>query len=511
MLRLRRGTPRAYGASGMAARRHKKVLVVGAGLGGISAAISLATEGFDVEVFEKNPRLGGKLNVAAKDGFSFDLGPSIIILPHLFRRLFEVAGKVMEDYVHLDEVKPQWRSFFEDGTTLDLHPDVQVMERELSRLGADSAGYWAFVEYSRRLWRFAEEAYLENGADSVGEILAGHGPAELWSGVDPLRTVRSGVEAYVKHPHLRDMLSFFIKYVGSSPWEAPALLNLLPYSQLGFGLYYVRGGMYNLARAYAKLMDELGVQVHLDSEVVELLHSGSRVDGLVLGDGRRHLGDLVVSNMEVIPAYERLLGERGAMMKRYRYMFEPAASGLVLHLGVNRKYPQLQHHNFFFARDLELHMDTIHRRHELPEDPTIYLVCPTRTDEALAPAGHEVIKILPHVPYRQDPPFTSQAYQQLEARVLAKLERMGLEGLREHTVTRDVLYPEDLERMYYSNRGAIYGVVSDWKKNFALKAPKKSERYQNLYFVGGSVNPGGGTCMVVLSGQQVARKIVADL
>jgi diapolycopene oxygenase len=491
------------------AQDHKSVIVVGGGLGGIAAAVSLASAGCRVTLFEKNERLGGKLNLLERDGFSFDLGPSIIILPHLFRRLFEGAGRTMEDYVSFQELPLQWRSFFEDGAVLDLHSDARQMERELEKLGADAAGYWAFLEYSRTLYRFAEAAYLERGADGVGEIMRGFDFGELYAGVDPLRTMDQGVARFVKHPHLRDMLCFFIKYVGSSAFDAPALMNLLAYSQLGWGLWYVRGGMYNLARGLGRLLQDLGVRVELGAEVVEITRAGSRVAGVALRDGTRHAADVVVCNMEVIPAYERLLGERDSfMLRRYRFMFAPAASGLVLHLGVRGDYPQLAHHNFFFSRDLRRFLDTIHRRKELPEDPTIYLVCPTRTDPALAPAGHSIIKILPHVPPIQPRPFRREDYLALKERVLDKLERMGLRDLRSRTVVEDMLTPDDLERMYYSNGGAIYGVAADRRRNFGFKAPKRSERYDNLYFVGGSVNPGGGTPMVVTSGMNAARQIL---
>lgn len=484
-----------------------RVVVVGAGLGGISAAISLATKGYRVEIFEKNDKIGGKLNQALIEGFSFDLGPSIIIMPHLFRRLFEAAGRRMEDYVCFEELQPQWRSFFEDGVVLDLHSDMAKMERELRDLDPDLDGYWSFIEYSRELYRFSEKYYLENGADSMGEILRQVPARELPARRDLLQSMDRGVRKFISEPHLRDMLNFFIKYVGSSSYDAPGVLNMLPYSQLGFGLWYVSGGMYNLALGLGKLMDELGVTVHLGAEVSRILKGDGRVRGVELKGGSTHLADYVVSNMEVIPAYERLLDERGLWMKRYRYMYEPAASGLVVHLGLNKRFPQLSHHNFFFSKDPRGHFESIHRKHELPEDPTVYLVCPTRTNDTIAPEGHEIIKILPHIPYSQDPPFTAEAYAALKERVYDKLERMGLEGLRESTVVEHVLVPEDLQRMYYSNRGAIYGVIADRRRNLSLKAPKQSERYENLFFVGGSVNPGGGTPMVVLCGQKAAERI----
>ena len=384
------------------------------------------------------------------------------------------------------------------------------MERELAKLGEDAAGYWAYLEYSRKLYRFAEEAYLEKGSDTLGEILEGHGPLELAEKTDIFRTVYQGVAATSATLTCATCSPSSPSTWAPRPTTRRRCSTCWPTRSSATGCGTSRAGCTTSLAGYQKLMGELGVGIHLGVEVVQILKRGSRVEGIVLADGTSHRGDVVVSNMEVIPAYRKLLGEGGFMLRRYEYMFEPAASGLVIHLGVDRTYPQLAHHNFFFSRDPKAFLTTIHRHKRLPDDPTIYLVCPTRTDPALAPTGCDIIKALPHIPYLQDPPFSAADYQALEERVLDKLERMGLEGLRRHTVVKDVLTPEDLERMYNSNKGAIYGVVSDRRKNFALKAPKRSEKYSNLYFVGGSVNPGGGTCMVVLSGQNVARKIVAE-
>ncbi|MFH2005332.1 MAG: phytoene desaturase family protein [bacterium] len=493
----------------MTAKRNRKVLVIGGGLGGLSAAAHLAAAGFEVELFEKNPQLGGKLNELELDGFKFDLGPSIIILPHLFRRIWERAGKSMQDYVQLEEVTPQWRSFWEDGTVIDLHPDMALMERELEKLGRGGEGYWAFMDYSRMLWKFAEEAYLERGSDTIGEVLQGHGLVEVAKRSDLFASMDSGVRRFIKEPHLRDMLNFFIKYVGSSAYDAPAMLNLLPYSQLGYGLWYVTGGMYNLARGLRRLLQDLGVTLHTDAEVTRIHKQGDRVTGLQTADGATHAGDIVVSNMEIIPAYKELLGDGDKLrVKAYERIFEPACSGLVVHLGLDRVFPQVHHHNFVFSRDPKQHWHSVHHAKEIPEDPTIYLVSPTVTNPDLAPQGHSILKLLPHIPYSQDPPFSAADYDRLKERLFDKLERVGLRGLRDAITVEHVLTPEDLQRMYYSNRGAIYGVVSNRKQNFALKAPKSSSIYENLFFVGGSVNPGGGTCMVVLSGQKAAELIV---
>jgi diapolycopene oxygenase len=495
----------------MAGKWNKKVAVVGAGLGGIAAALSLATEGFEVELFEKNERIGGKLNLLEKEGYSFDLGPSILILPQYFRSLFERAGKKMEDYVEILELSPQWRSFFEDGTQIDLDGDISKLEKELARFRQeDVRGFFRFLDYSRELYNFSKEIYFDEGADTVWEMLRLKGPLKLIRKTDIPWSVSQGVSRYIKEPHWKTMLDFFIKYVGSSSYDAPAVLNLMLYSQVGFGAWYVQGGMYNLARGFERLLRELGVQIHLGEEVVRLVRHGDEVRSLLLQDGREVLADIFVSNMEVLPAYEKLLEEDRSFLKKLE-KFEPACSGLVIHLGVDREYPQLAHHNFFFSGDQKKHFESVFHHKELPHDPTIYLVAPTRTDKTIAPEGHEIIKALPHIPYLQNPPFTPDDYEALKERVLDKLERMGLTDLRQHIVFEDVLTPDDIQRMYYSNKGSIYGVVADRKKNLGLKARKKSNRYRNLYFVGGSVNPGGGMPMVLLSGQQVRDRILKDL
>jgi diapolycopene oxygenase len=191
--------------------------------------------------------------------------------------------------------------------------------------------------------------------------------------------------------------------------------------------------------------------------------------------------------------------------------FEPACSGFVLHLGLKKIYEQLAHHNFFYAEDQKKHFETVFNLKKLPEDPTIYLVAPTRTDPSQAPAGCDNIKILPHIPYINDEnQYSEKDYLAFRETVLDKLERMGLKGLRDNIIVEDMWTPQDILKRYYSTRGSIYGVVSDWKKNYGFKAPKRSTKYKNLFFTGGSVNPGGGMPMVMLCGQNVCSKIVAE-
>ncbi|MBN1420693.1 MAG: phytoene desaturase [Planctomycetes bacterium] len=493
--------------------REKRVAVVGGGLGGLSAAISLLAAGYRVTLLEKNERSGGKLNLLEKDGFSFDLGPSILTLPQFFRSLFARAGRRMEEYLEIEPVTPHWRNFFEDGTVLDLLMDPRLQEKELAKLPGDPARHAAelrsFLEYSRKQYEVVERGYFARGLDNLWDFLRFYGLFRIGLRLDFRRRMAEGIARRVSEPHLQDVFEYFIKYVGSSAYNAPGFMNLMPHIQFGFDLWYAKGGMYNIARALERLCRELGGEVRLGTEVESIDRTGRRVEGVTLRGGERVGADIVVCNLEVIPAYRRLLGEGETFLRRLE-KFEPSCSGLVLHLGTDRVYPQLAHHNFFYAADQAKHFASVFDRLELPEDPTIYLVAPTRTDPSKAPPGCDNLKILPHIPHLNGPNrYTPEDYAAFKERVLDKLERMGLRDLRRHIRVEHLWTPVDIERRYGSNGGSIYGVVSDWRKNRGFKAPKRSRLYRNLFFVGGSVNPGGGMPMVLLSGQKAADLILS--
>ena len=487
--------------------KSKNVIVIGSGLGGISAAISLAQEGYSVTIHEKNPQIGGKLNVLKADGYTFDLGPSILTLPHIFERLFERSGRKMSDYIPIRALRPHWRNFFEDGKVVDLDPDPAVMAAEARKVGEDPANVERFLKYSADLYDLVNDGYFEQGLDNSAEFREFYGLGKFLK-FDLFRSMHGGVARFLKTRHMRDIFDYFIKYVGSSAYHSPAFMNCMATIQYRYDLWYVDGGLYGIALGLQRLMDELGIKVVLNSEVSEVRKQGDRVTGLV-ANGEFHAADIIVSNMEVIPAYEKLLAEDEAFMKTLE-KYEPSCSGLVLELGLDRKYPQLAHHNFFYSDHQKEHFHTVFRKRELPPDPTIYLVAASRTDPTVAPEGCDCLKILPHIPHIDDAnPLTREDYMALKERVLDKLERMGLTDLRKHVVFEHCWTPLDIREQYNSNKGSIYGVVSDRFKNLAFKAPKQSVKYPNLFFVGGSVNPGGGMPMVVLCGQNVAKKVVA--
>ncbi len=267
--------------------KNKRVIVIGAGLGGMSAAIMLASRGFKVTILEKNAQVGGKLNQLQTKGFSFDLGPSIFTLPEIFRPIFEGDGKKLEDYINLQRVDPQWRNFFEDGVVVDLWEKHERMRAELDAFGPQVFGeYKAFLAYSRRQYDIVDAGYLRQGLDTFGQFFRFYGWKDARD-LDYLRSMSGSIYKRLSNRYLRDIFEYFIKYVGSSALDSPAFMNLMPTIQMEFGLWYVAGGLYQLGHAFRRRLEETGVTLCLEHEVLQIDHSGNTVTGVQVRDSKR--------------------------------------------------------------------------------------------------------------------------------------------------------------------------------------------------------------------------------
>lgn len=487
---------------------NSSVLVIGGGLGGLSAAISLKQSGFDVTIIEKNQHFGGKLNRHTQYGFGFDLGPSLLTMPEVFETLFKRSNRSLYDYITLTELDLQWRTFFTDGEVIDLYADLTQMKENNPHLSdKDFEELRDFYRYAEKLDKITQLGYFNEGFDRLTDIIKFHGPLTAFRAFDVGSTMQQAIDKRVSNMHLRDLLGYFIKYVGSSAKHAPAILNMMAYMQKNQGVWYVDGGLHKLGEAIVTLAREIGVNMINGQHVKNAVTKDKKIEKVITSEGEELRADIYVSNMEVIPFYTRVLDMPVKNLSKLKQKYPPASSGLVIHLGVNKEYPQLRHHNFFFSKNSEENYDRVFTEHKLPVDPTIYLVNTNKTDTSQAPQGHENIKILPHIPPLTYNAYTEKDYADFRELVLVKLENMGLTDLRKHIMTEYMLTPHDIESMYLSDGGAIYGTLSDKKLNRGFKHPKQSEYINNLYFVGGTVNPGGGMPMVTLSGINAAKMI----
>lgn len=492
--------------------KKKKVVIIGGGLGGMSAGIRLAADQYDVTIVEKGERLGGKLNIRSGKGYSFDTGPSILTMPWVLEQLFTSANRKLEDYLDIVRIEPQWRTFYEDGTVIDLTSDLPSMLEQIKQESPeDAAEFFNYLQYCSKMYDYCLKSFYKKSLTGVNDLRVLHSLKELIS-MEPMKSMDQVTKKHFKNKHLQQLFNFLVMYIGSSPYHAPAILSQLAHVQLGLGIYYVNGGMYKIAEAMRSVLSELGVKVMLSSKVERVHTNGKKATGVELENGKVVEADIVVSNLEAIPFYNTVLKEHSGSGQAVKDLekFTPTVSGLVLLLGIDKTYDHLTHHNFFFSEDPKKEFDQIFNEGVPADDPTVYIGISSKSDPVQAPEGKENFFILTHVPPLKEGENWSDLKETYTQLVLSKLERMGVENLTDHIEFQYTFTPDDIKELYGSNGGSIYGVETDRKKNGGFKIPGKSKLLENLYFAGGSTHPGGGVPMVTLSGQLTADLILEE-
>ena len=504
-------------------RSQPSVLVVGGGLAGLASAAELARRGARVTLVERNQHLGGKMNLLSEQGFTFDMGPTIITLPQVLKGILERAGRRPEDYIDLRPCVPQWRCWYEDGVTVDLHGDVEAMAlaADAQFPGQQAGEQWRrFIGYSRRMFRLSEKVFFYRDVESPLDMMKGTGATDpgLLRDVMAMRvhsTVGATVHGMIREPHLRQLSEHFLQYVGSSPFLAPAILSLIAAAQVDHGCWYPMGGTRMVARSLERLGRELGVTYLTGVGVRRVLHEGGRASGVELDDGRTLSADAVVSNCDVQRTLRDLVATPAAHREQRRIgnYYTPACSGVVLYLGLNRQYDHLAHHNFLFSKESHAEFGDIYSAGIPARDPTLYLAVPSRTDPGQAPPGGEALYVLIHTPYirpgqRWDGP--GGLLEQYKPVVMNKLRRFGMGDIDRHIVVDRFLHPGLIESWYNAEGGAIYGLASHGKLKGGFKPRNRSRVLKNLYLAGGSANPGPGVPMVLMSGVTAANLLAED-
>lgn len=501
----------------------KRVVVIGGGLAGLASAVELQGRGARVTVIETNEHLGGKMNVHSEDGFTFDMGPTILTLPEVLCGIIRRTGSSVPDHIELVRLDPQWRCHFDDKTVLDLHQQVDEMAGYLETQlpGTDAAsGYRSFIDYSRRMNRLSRSVFFYKDVGGIRDVMRST-PAmdkQIMSDAMAMRlhsTVGSTIAKHVREPHVAQIMEHFLQYVGSSPFLAPAILTMIASAQVDQGCWYSMGGTRMVARTLTMLADRLGVEALTGTRVEQILTDNRRVTGVRTDGGQTIECDAIVSNCDVQRTYRDLLGTPQALRTQTKIARNhiPACSGVVLYLGLDRQYDHLLHHNFLFSANSEDEFGDIYRRGIPARDPTLYIAAPSRTDPDQAPPGGEALYILVHTPYIRPgqewnkPGGLLENYRPV---IMDKLRRFGMEDIEDHIVVERSLTPTGIESMYSAEGGAIYGLASHGKLVGGFK-PRNTSPIDGLFVAGGSANPGPGVPMVLMSGVTAAQAASAHL
>lgn len=486
------------------------IIVIGAGIGGLTAAIRLAAAGQQVTVLEANAQVGGKMYEYTSDGFRWDTGPSVITMRHVFEEVFADAGRAMSEYLTLLPVEPLTRYFYPDGVVLNASRDLSQMMGEIERIEPrDVEGYLAYLAYAARIHRITGPAFIYDEPPTLQRIL--RTPLRDMPAVDPLRTMDGAIRSYVHSPHLRQMLGRFGTYVGGNPFTSPATLNVIAHVELTGGVWYPQGGIYAIARALEKLALELGVQIVTNARVTRIGVEDGCVHEVWTENGDRLIADAVIANVDVAHVYERLLTPGSVSQERINALTqaEPSGSGFLMLLGIEGEYPRLAHHNILFSSDYKREFDDIFARGVPPEEPTVYISITSKTDPDHAPPGHENWFVMVNAPAHDERFDWLRGRSIMRERVLRQLAAFGFD-IRSSIRSERVITPPDLERMSGARRGALYGQSSNDRLSALRRPHNRSRDVRSLYFAGGTTHPGGGVPMVVLSGKVAAKMLLED-
>ncbi|ABZ83871.1 diapophytoene dehydrogenase crtn [Heliomicrobium modesticaldum Ice1] len=494
-------------------RNHGKVVVVGSGAGGLSAAVRLAAQGWDVTVLEKEATIGGRLSAVEADGYTIDIGPTILMMNDVFEQFFQDHGRDIRDYLELVRVDPCYHLHFTDGTRLTPSIDMKKLLDEIRSLNPDDVdGYLRYLAQIHRRYMYARHHFIEKAFVKPSDFFN----PETLSAMLQLKTLNSmydDIARFIKDERLRIALTFQAIYLGISPFDAPSIYTLIAYVEHGLsGVWYPKGGMNAIAKAMARLLGEFGGVIRCNAEVAQIRIENGRARGVRLVNGEEIVADVVISNADFPYTMEKLVepAYRGKYRPEKLARMENTVGTFMLYLGVNKRYKDLHIHNIYFTPDYKKSMDELFSARILPEDPAMYVYSPTKYDATVAPPGKEVIYVLVPVPNLDSGIDWKKETSRYRELVLKKLERWGLTRLRQHIDFERIYTPETFQKRFNVYHGASFGLAPTLFQSGYFRPSIKSEKVSNLYFTGASVHPGGGVPVVLVCGKLVSDQVMKD-
>lgn len=487
----------------------RRVIIVGAGPGGLASALLLARAGVDVTIVERAGRVGGRTSAIETEGFRFDVGPTFFLYPRVLEEIFASAGRELRREVELVRLDPQYRLVFGAGGTIDATPDVAGMERQIAAISpADAANFRRFLDDNRvKLEKF--RPCLENPYLGLADLLTPRMVSVL-PYLRPHKSLDADLRSFFKDDRIRIGFSFQSKYLGMSPFNCPSLFSILSFLEYEYGVFHPIGGCSAITETMARIARELGVEIRLNEPVERILFEGRRAVGVKTAQEEIR-GDAVVVNADFARAMHRMVPEElrprwtDAKLESKRF----SCSTFMLYLGIEGRY-DLPHHNIFIAEDYRRNLDEIENRHVLSDDPSLYVQNACVTDPALAPPGHSTLYVLAPVTHRHANVDWEREKAGFRARVLRQIANLGFTDVEKRIRVERVTTPDDWDRHGEIHLGATFNLAHNLGQMLHLRPRNRFEDVDGMYLVGGGTHPGSGLPVIFESSRITSRLVLED-
>ncbi|MCM3086849.1 phytoene desaturase family protein [Bhargavaea ginsengi] len=496
---------------------NKHVIVIGAGVAGLASAIRLQQAGYQVEIYEKEAIPGGKMHKIEQDGFRFDLGPTIVMMPELYREVFELAGRNPDDYIPMERLDPMYSVFFGNGPDdrYDISSDLVELTKTLEDISEEDAeGFLTYLKEIYERFTVAKNHFIQRPFRNASDF---YNPSVLRQALK-LKTFDSAdkfVGKYIKNERLKQMISFQTLYIGVSPYNGPSLYTMIPMIEFLYGVWFIKGGMYTMASAMERLFLELGGKIHYNSPAEDILIQNGRAEGIRTG-GREVHADFVVCNADFPYAMKNLVLDTAAKGKYTDKKIDKmkySCSCFLMYLGMDRKYDEVDNvHNFVFSKDLNGNLESIFSGEQM-DDPSFYVYIGSKLDPTMAPEGKDGLYILVPVSDRSASSYewTQETIDHYRSRVFEKLKEIPEFGdIESHIISESYMTPPDFEKRFNAYNGACFGLRPNLAQSNHLRPQSKAKNCENLYFTGSSTHPGAGVPIVLLSAKIATEELMLD-
>lgn len=485
---------------------NKTVCVIGAGIAGMATAIRLQSQGFRVTIFEANNYPGGKLTEFKEEGYRFDMGPSLFTMPQFIEELFETSHQDIQKYFQYKRKDVVCNYFYEDGTTFTAPRSIQDFARNIEEsFGVDQHKVISYFKNSKKKYDLTHSLFLENSLHRIDNYLS----FKTIKAISRLRALNINTslhehnEKSFDNEKLIQLFDRFATYNGSNPYQTPGIMSMIPHLEQYYGTYFPKGGMHNITMSLFNLAKELGVKFHFNSSVSKIIVENKKAKAIEVNSEIKKF-DIIISNSDVVPTYRKLLSKEKAPERTLSQ--ERSSSALIFYWGVTQEFPELDLHNIFFSEDYKEEFNCIFHKKSVHYDPTIYINITSKEEKEDAPEGCENWFVMVNVPSNTGQNW-DKIINETRRNIIEKLSRnLGVE-LEELINFESILDPRRIENKTQSYQGALYGAASNNKFAAFLRHPNFTQRIQNLYFCGGSVHPGGGIPLCLLSGKIVSELI----